>query len=213
MAPPAFAAAPPVSGSGSARAVGRCALTPPHAPPPRAPPPARRRGHACRAAPAASAGPVATSHASSAAEGVSWEDEEYDVVVVGGGHAGCEACLAASAAGAKTLLLTLNLDRVAWQPCNPAVGGPAKSTLVHEVDALGGWIGRKFLRRLRETVHADCPAARVETDALCPPAPPQVLRTGRTCSVGSSTGRRARPSGRCAPRQTSANTRRRCSAS
>jgi tRNA uridine 5-carboxymethylaminomethyl modification enzyme len=67
---------------------------------------------------------------------------EYDVVVVGGGHAGCEAALASTRMGAKTLLLTLNLDRIAWQPCNPAVGGPAKSQLVHEVDALGGEIGR-----------------------------------------------------------------------
>ena len=76
------------------------------------------------------------------ADSVAWDEKEYDVVVVGAGHSGCEAALAASNRGAKTLLLTLNLDRIAWQPCNPAVGGPAKSTLVHEVDAMGGWIGR-----------------------------------------------------------------------
>ncbi|RWW57454.1 hypothetical protein BHE74_00035762 [Ensete ventricosum] len=55
---------------------------------------------------------------------------------------GCEAALASARLGARTLLLTLNLDRIAWQPCNPAVGGPAKSQLVHEVDALGGEIGK-----------------------------------------------------------------------
>ena len=67
--------------------------------------------------------------------------ECFDVIVVGGGHAGCEAAITAARLGLNTALFTLNLDRIAWQPCNPAVGGPAKSTLVHEVDALGGEIG------------------------------------------------------------------------
>ncbi len=68
--------------------------------------------------------------------------ETFDVIVVGGGHAGCEAAITAARLGLSTALFTLNLDRIAWQPCNPAVGGPAKSQLVHEVDALGGVIGR-----------------------------------------------------------------------
>ncbi len=69
-------------------------------------------------------------------------NESFDVIVVGGGHAGCEAALTSARLGMNTALFTLNLDRIAWQPCNPAVGGPAKSQLVHEVDALGGIIGK-----------------------------------------------------------------------
>tara|TARA_Y100001968_G_scaffold149790_1_gene137058 strand:+ start:14653 stop:16659 length:2007 start_codon:yes stop_codon:yes gene_type:complete len=69
-------------------------------------------------------------------------NEKFDVIVVGGGHAGCEAAITTARLGLSTALFTLNLDRIAWQPCNPAVGGPAKSQLVHEVDALGGVIGK-----------------------------------------------------------------------
>jgi tRNA uridine 5-carboxymethylaminomethyl modification enzyme len=66
----------------------------------------------------------------------------YDVIVVGAGHAGCEAALASARMGHKTLLLTMNLDSVALMPCNPSMGGPAKGHLIKEIDALGGEIGR-----------------------------------------------------------------------
>lgn len=68
-------------------------------------------------------------------------NRSYDVVVVGAGHSGCEAACASANLGAKTLLLALNLDTIALMPCNPAVGGPAKSHLVKEIDALGGLMG------------------------------------------------------------------------
>lgn len=66
---------------------------------------------------------------------------KFDTIVVGAGHAGCEAALAAARLGAKVLLCSLNLDNIALMPCNPAIGGPAKSTLVREIDALGGAMG------------------------------------------------------------------------
>ncbi|AZV45646.1 tRNA uridine-5-carboxymethylaminomethyl(34) synthesis enzyme MnmG [Peribacillus asahii] len=73
-----------------------------------------------------------------------YEAGSYDVIVVGAGHAGSEAGLAAARVGAKTLMLTINLDMVAFMPCNPSVGGPAKGIVVREIDALGGEMGRNI---------------------------------------------------------------------
>jgi tRNA uridine 5-carboxymethylaminomethyl modification enzyme len=73
-----------------------------------------------------------------------YEAGNFDVIVVGAGHAGCEAGLAAARLGAKTLMITINLDMVAFMPCNPSVGGPAKGIVVREIDALGGEMAKNI---------------------------------------------------------------------
>ncbi|WP_289356761.1 tRNA uridine-5-carboxymethylaminomethyl(34) synthesis enzyme MnmG [Paenibacillus sp. S-12] len=73
-----------------------------------------------------------------------FEAGKYNVIVIGAGHAGCEAALASARMGCDTLLLTINLDMVAFMPCNPSIGGPAKGHVVREIDALGGEMGRNI---------------------------------------------------------------------
>lgn len=92
-----------------------------------------------------------------------YQSEAYDVIVVGAGHAGVEAALAAARMGQKTLLMTIHLDKVAFMPCNPAVGGPAKGIVVREIDALGGEMGRNTDRtyvQMRMLNTAKGPAVR-----------------------------------------------------
>ena len=97
----------------------------------------------------------------------------FDVVVIGAGHAGCEAALAATRMGCRALLLTMNLDAIGQMSCNPAVGGTAKGHLVREIDALGGEMGRNTDRTAIQVKTLNVsrgPAVRA-TRAQCESAP------------------------------------------
>lgn len=90
--------------------------------------------------------------------------QEFDVIVVGGGHAGCEAALASARLGLQTAMITLYLDSIAMMSCNPSIGGPGKSNLVTEIDILGGEMGRhtdQFNLQLKHLNESKGPAARV----------------------------------------------------
>ncbi|NLN07815.1 MAG: tRNA uridine-5-carboxymethylaminomethyl(34) synthesis enzyme MnmG [Firmicutes bacterium] len=97
---------------------------------------------------------------------------EYDVIVVGAGHAGCEAALATARLGCKTLLVTISLDAIALMPCNPSIGGPAKGHLVREIDALGGQMAKNIdktriqIRMLNTAKGPAVQALRAQADKL-----------------------------------------------
>ena len=102
--------------------------------------------------------------------------ESYDAIVIGGGHAGCEAALALARTGRSTLCLTLSLDAIAHMACNPAIGGTSKGHLVREIDALGGqiktaeypefkWELKRYLDFLRNQVARKGIAVRLNTEA------------------------------------------------
>lgn len=96
----------------------------------------------------------------------------YDIVVVGAGHAGCEAALAAARVGARVLVLTPNLDRIGFMPCNPSIGGPAKGHIVSEIDALGGSMARAIdrtaiqIRKLNASKGPAVQALRAQADKV-----------------------------------------------
>ena len=131
-------------------------------------------------------------------------DEVFDVIVIGGGHAGCEAASAAARLGANTALLTLNLDLIGQMSCNPAIGGIGKGHLVREIDALGGIMGRvidrtgiqfRLLNRSRgpavraPRAQADRTLYRVEMRRTLEATPNLSLRQGLVTELVVATGR------------------------
>mgnify|MGYP000092013115 CR=1 FL=1 len=96
-------------------------------------------------------------------------DFKYDVIVIGGGHAGCEAAAAAANLGSKTCLITMDMNKIGQMSCNPAVGGIAKGQIVREIDALGGQMGlvtdetaRQAVPAVMDTANGECVVFQAE---------------------------------------------------
>ena len=132
-------------------------------------------------------------------------NSDFDVIVIGGGHAGCEAALAAARMGVRTLVVTGKLETIGLMPCNPSIGGPAKGQLAREVDALGGEMGRCIddtylhVRWLNESRGPAVRALRAQADKA---AYARRMRAALAGAAGSRAARsvRRRSYDRCARR-------------
>lgn len=136
---------------------------------------------------------------------------DYDIIVIGGGHAGCEAASAAARLGSRTLLLTMDMEKMAAMSCNPAVGGVAKGQIVREIDALGGQMGRitdlcsiqfRMLNRSKGAAmwspRAQCDKSRFSRSGGIRSRTPRTCTSGRmpppNCSLRKEQGRGGRTS-------------------
>src|SRR5579871_903194 len=112
---------------------------------------------------------------------------QFDVLVIGAGHAGCEAALAAARMGCKTAVATLNLDRIGHLPCNCSIGGPAKGHIAREVDALGGQMGLTTdlaLTHIRRVGTGKGPAVQTVRAHVCKELYPRLMRQALEQTAG-----------------------------
>lgn len=140
-------------------------------------------------------------------------DSSYDVIVIGAGHAGCEAALAAARVGCSVLILTPNLDRIGFMPCNPSIGGPAKGHIVAEVDALGGEMARAIdrtaiqIRKLNASKGPAVQALRAQADkTLYSMAMKEALETQERLEIRQEAAREVQISGSGGERRVTAVT-------